>query len=752
MFERPGWLAGKLYTQILSKPELSTFASCLKRTGYDTIINVSGSYTVFAPSNDAFTLYFQTHTNYTTVNDIPISELTRLVKFHIVQNPWSKDQLEQLDVFGWIDTSDLNNNLPRGFKRETVLRENDKNFGIKQNLDRTLVIVDSSLTGWHRKQATDYRKFAPILFKEYFDIYKLSLSDYSFYFGRNFENPADIYFASGKITTADIFAENGFVHIIDRVIEPMQNAYEILSTQKNNISYSKFLNLINNFPEFLYNSQRTLAQPGAHEGLAVDSLFDISYPDLTFAITNELTNAPKGTTGLPSNVTIRYQYGLVGPTNQAMDDFVNEYLAGPGKWGNLDYAPIHIKRIIANTHMSNYPIYPSNLNQGFLNGEQDIVTVDQASIVQKQYGSNCSFIGTNKMIIPRAFKSVAGPVYLQTGYSIAMYAIEQSGLLAALKRENQNFMFFVESDVNLRVDSSLYYYTPRLNPNGTLTSGRFSAFVKALGSIQQVNLTTNDLRTLLLNHIGTANPKGVARKEFIQNLAGNYLIVNNQTGAIQGTSATTIGFRGPVQLAVNIPVQISTNSDNGKTFDVVNWFNFNTTTLFVQISTSYAKFHALLKKAGLTKDLEYRYTFVSENQNYTVFVPNDAALAAYNTDTLTLNELQQFCMMHFVQGNLIFTDGNQPSGYYPTSRIDASSTPYSTVNTQIFINPGTDVINFPDKLGNNYLTVDESPVTNLLTGRTLGTTAGAFPNTICSGVIHEINKVLLFNQLDTRTK
>ena len=207
MFARPKWLAGKLYTQILSQPDLSTFASCLKLTGYDTIINVSGSYTVFAPNNDAFVLYFQTHTNYKSINDIPVSELTRIVKFHIVQNPWSVDQLRQLDVYGWIDSTDINNNLPRGFKRETILMENNKNFGIKQNLDRTLYIVDTSLTTWYRKQATDYRKFAPILYKEYFDIYKLSLSDYAFYFGRAFESPADLYFASGRLITKEILAE-----------------------------------------------------------------------------------------------------------------------------------------------------------------------------------------------------------------------------------------------------------------------------------------------------------------------------------------------------------------------------------------------------------------------------------------------------------------------------------------------------------------------------------------------------------------
>ena len=52
-YERPDWLAGKLHTQILAQDELSTFAKCIELAGYDSVVNISGSYTVFAPTNEA---------------------------------------------------------------------------------------------------------------------------------------------------------------------------------------------------------------------------------------------------------------------------------------------------------------------------------------------------------------------------------------------------------------------------------------------------------------------------------------------------------------------------------------------------------------------------------------------------------------------------------------------------------------------------------------------------------------------------
>jgi hypothetical protein len=106
-------------------------------------------------------------------------------------------------------------------------------------------------------------------------------------------------------------------------------------------------------------------------------------------------------------------------------------------------------------------------------------------------------------------------------------------------------------------------------------------------------------------------------------------------------------------------------------------------------------------------------------------------------------------MLHFVQGALIFTDGNKPSGYFETTRIDEKSTVYTTVFTKIYIHPGVDVIEITDKTGGSYLTIPESDKTNLIAGRRLGDGSEAFANVLSNGVIHEIDKVLLFEELDT---
>ncbi|MCK4747085.1 MAG: fasciclin domain-containing protein [Bacteroidales bacterium] len=741
-YQRPEWLAGKVYTQVKDQPELSTFARCIELAGYDSVLDISGSYTVFAPNNEAFSSYFQGHPVYSSIEDIPISDLTRFVKYHIVQNPWSKQQLRSLDVYGWIDTLDLTNNEPRGYKRETLLLEKNWNFGISSNEDGEMIITDTLESNWHRKVATDSRKYAPIFFKEYFDIYNLNSTDYGFYFDRTIESANDMFFAGGKIIGDEIFAENGFVYNIDRVNEPLLNAFQILNSSTRNYSYKDFLNLLYLFPEFTYNQEKTLDQPGADLGYEVDSLFDLTFPELAFDIHNERTQPPSGITGLPNNVSIRYHHGLLAPTNEAFANFIHDYLEqGDGiPWGSLENTPDHIKRIIANTYLSVEPVYPTNYESGFYNGELDIVRLDEADIAEKQYASNCTFIGLENAIVPRAFKSVTGPVYLQRGYSFSMFAIERTGLLSALKRENENYMLFVESDLDCRLDSSFFYSS---------FNERFFLYQISEGAALQIPLGTNDLRTLLLNHIGTDSPRGLARKEFIPNRTGNYLIVDNQTGEIKGTAPTTLGYRGS-QVMTDIPEQLSTETDNGTTYAIDNWFSFSSTSLYNIISLNHPGFHNLLRLAELSQEQLSRYNFISDNEFYTVFAPTDSVLNIVQADTLPIADLKQFCLMHFIQGEMIFTDGNKSPGYYETLRIDESSTGFITVFSQVYIEPGIDVIHLPDKAGADYLSIDESLLTNRIAGINLGIGNEIFPNTVNNAVVHSIDRAFMHELMDTK--
>lgn len=744
-YARPDWLAGKVFTQISDTAIFTTFVECLERTGFDTIINTSGSYTIFAPNNDAFDLFFQQHPQYNSVADIPIAELNNIVRYHIVQNPWSKSQLRSLDVWGWIDPTDPTNDKPKGFKRETLLYDKDLKYGAKiigNKGEEGVFITDTLASPWYRRVVTDSRKFAPIFFKEYFDLYDLTTNDYAFYYGRDFEDNNDLFYHEAKVIGEEIFAENGFVYNVDRVVTPARNAYQIIQDSYPDKSYSRYLELVNLFPEFDYNQQETFDQVGADQGLDVDSLFDLTFPELAFHLTKERTKAPPGSTGLPGNVTVRYHHGMVAPTNSALSKLENEYLPGGAFWDGIANAPLNIKKIIANSHLSINAVYATDIEAGFPNGEQDIVKIDEASIVHKEFASNASFIGVDDPIVPRAFSSVTGPIYLRRGYLRVMQAVEASGLLPALKRErnpDNRYMFFIEADENTTQDSS-FLYDP--------TAERFFAFQITGASATQVTITKNDLRTLLLNHIAVREPQGVARKEFIPNLAGNYIIFNNETGEVRGTAASSQGYLGTKPSTV-IPKRIDIDADNGTTWDIDDWFSFSTIGLYGLIQSRFPEFHALIIQAGLANTKLAQFTFTTESENYTVFAPTANALATVQADTLPKEDLQKFILGHFVRKEIMFTDNYASEGYYETLRPDESSTEFNLVNTKIYIEPNVDEIRFPAKGGGTFATVIESDSTNLLAGQLLSQGQVTFPVMINNAVVHALDKALVIGEMDT---
>ncbi len=173
--------------------------------------------------------------------------------------------------------------------------------------------------------------------------------------------------------------------------------------------------------------------------------------------------------------------------------------------------------------------------------------------------------------------------------------------------------------------------------------------------------------------------------------------------------------------------------------------------MYVKISSQFPAFHALLVKAGLAISAEYRYNFLSDSEFYTVFAPTQAAIENAGLNSLPVAELRQVLLLHFVQGDLIFTDGNKNANYYETGRVDEKSTPYSTVYSKLYVEPGVDFIRFKNKNGVDYTTINESEFTNIFTSLNINTGEAqqqAFPSTFTNAIIHEIDKVLIFEELD----
>ncbi len=736
-FERPDWLEGKLYTQLKTVPGIDSFIVAIEKSGYDTILDFSGSYTIFAPENEAFRSFMSG--KYTSIGDIPHEDILELVKYHIIQNPWSRVQLQSLDVNGWIDRRDQYNNEPWGYKRQTLLKDGNRKYFII--IEREIAtIVDSTNSNSNRTVFSSSRKYVPLFFDEYMSIADVRSDDFADFFGRAYE-PGEIFFGNARLYKEDYFAENGFIYKVDQVVNPLKNVEQILENQEDENSYSTFLNAIYLFPQFSENTVETNKQPGASMGLDVPTLYNLDYNSLVFDIHEELT----GRDAVDPVSTLRYHYGIIAPTNDAMQELIDDVVtasSGFPHWPSYGTTPENVKRIIVNSHMSKNPVYLSDIKGGFINGEDDSIYIDQDNIVDKIYGSNATFYGTNKAIVPRAFSSVAGPVYLRPGYQTFMYAVEYTNILPAIKRRNANYSFFVLPDTYLEYDSSLSISPNISNPRNL----DVSSFDRSDYPPKSTRRNKYDLTFQMLGQVGEWVPKKIARKEFIKNLAGNFIVYNSEnhpeTGGptVTGGVVSNFGYQGDSTIYVS-PTELEEDIDNGVTYEVNGWLYFPRLTFFGAFEST--RFFELIHDAGFVDDVYNKFNFINESEYYTVFLPTDSALNNYNTDTLTTEELQQFIKYHFIRGELIFTDGNKLSREYETLRLDESSTVFNTEYSMLDIRPSPDLIELYNVDGGHITDIFENDsTTNMMTAVNLSTN-GAYDNYVTNGVIHEIDTVLL---------
>ncbi len=698
-YQPPEGLAGKLYSQVKAEDNLTTYASALVITGYDEIFDKSGSYTILAPTDSAFEVFFQEHAEYNSIEDIPPAELTRIVKFLTLQNSWNERQFRELSANdGWGSSSSDEWKSSFVYKKETLLEEGLR----KVWMDERGKITDSvSANGNYIEMPSDYRKFMPVYTREYFAYNELEDKDYELYFQRDIEINDEIYVADAKILGTGIFAANGFVYKLDKVVLPLKNTEEFLESSGD---YTLFLSLLRDFSSAsdLFPYKIGNFQLGAEK---------INTTDERFPMYNHA--------------------GMVVPTNRAYVEFIENYLFAQGGMGGVSET---FKREIANSFYVKdlIPILSNELENGYYNLNKEKVDLDSDKIIEKKFTSNATVIGYDDFIIPNIFTSVGAPLVFSNKYRLFLDAVLQSKANNALKAMDQIYGFYIIPDTQLEADSSLYIS----DKNEKLTT-----FDHGLSS--QVQQSASILKTRILNQVSIGLPSGLATKEFLPNLAGNYIVAEKKedgTVLFSGKELTTFGYNQPdTLLRIEVYPEEITQFDieNGSSFEVDGWFNYSnkaSDAIVNRIQYSYSEFFNALRETGYLSQNEQEILFYNEDLPYTVFVPSNEAFLKSNFDAMSMVDKKEFVRTHFVVGKIIFTDGKELPGYYNTP-----------LGSRLNLNPEIDVIQILKPGGELYYSVDVADKnTNVMltTVKPEYEDDFEFTSYATTAVLHEIDTVL----------
>jgi uncharacterized surface protein with fasciclin (FAS1) repeats len=560
IYKRPDWLPGKLYTAVSVQENLTLFTECLQLTELDKILDVSGSWTVFAPTDEAMK-QFLAKNRYASISDIPLDELERITEFHIVQNPWSYGQLQSLGINGWRTGENTNSN-PHAYKRETMLRNPVEKYWIKRAKKKEMIVLDSTSSDGNKRVYVQSRKYVPIFYDEYVKTNGITSEDFRFYFDRAYEY-GNVYFAGAKILKADILAENGFVHIIDKVVSPMMNARELLDKEIPGESYKLFMEMVYwYYPHFEPNKTATFNQPEVRLGGLVDTLWDLNYTNLPFDLHSERIYT--------INETLMRHNGLFAPTDEAFRQFIDGTLtskSGFPHWSDHKSLPKDIVNIIISQNFKASPLYPSkNLYKQLFNKANRYYQKEE-DIIRKEFGSNCTFIGLNSYVPDKVFTSVTGPVFCRPSYSIFRRALLFSGAINTIANHPGQLYFFPIPDYALMGDSSLIINW--INRDDEIFN--FQVLNKLTRQVE--NVGANTLRTWILNQVGTSTTGIINGKQTIRTLSGRNITWDHTNNTIRGTLPSTAGYNSRIETTCT-PAPMNEPTDNGKTWSVDYWFNF----------------------------------------------------------------------------------------------------------------------------------------------------------------------------------
>jgi uncharacterized surface protein with fasciclin (FAS1) repeats len=651
-------------------------------------------------------------------SDSSYEQLYALTEYQILFNAWSVDQFQGLDINGWVDPYDASSK-PWAYKFKSMYLPEDKTF-------------DYFGEPW--KVYPISNKYCPVFFREFFTLRGLNADDYLFYFDRSSFDIEKLYFAGAEMGET-ILAHNGFVYKTDAVVLPLPTGDEILGREYEGYSFSKFQDLVHSYAIQYYNLEATMSQPGVEEGYLVEPIYNVHYSnDLIFNINCELT----GNTSNPFN-TMHQHHGLMAPTNQAFDSFMETYLQ---RFKNHMEIGRLARLVIVNSYMYHDGLYLTNIQKGFDNAEGDFIKLDESDVIQRTYGSNCTFIGLKKAIVPRVLTTICAPLFTEGKNEVMKYAIDEIYFWSILKRLDRNFIFYlpVPGDpdrpnevAGLKMDRS----------NNT-----FAAWNPSLE--KYISISTGDLRNLIRGQIATDTPKGIAGKEFIGTYKGTHIIVNNKTGIVSGTAPTKDGIYGNRIIQLK-PKLYPGEYDNGKVYEVASWFSFSSNSWYGYLISKHFEFYKLLQKAGLFDNSMYVISFIADREKYnifipkyTVFIPSSQAITDYGLDTLNKSELADLLKYHFIENALIFTDGESSSRVYLTVLEDREqSDEYITKFTSINIRPKPDVIEILDKNGEVYVSIpeDEDKTNQIISYNS------SFYGLQTGAVLHTIDKVLMMDSL-----
>ena len=656
-YQRPDTLEKPIYQQLEAKGKFTQMLALIDKAGYKSTLSAAGYWTLFAPHDSAFKVFYA-EKGIAGVTALDSTASRQIVTYCLVYNAFKQERIADFQSnIGWVENA--------AFKRRTanyigVYSTTDlqgrpiKAIASNRNNNNQLFYVD----------ADNNNKHLPIFDAGYMTGKSLTSADYQYFYPRATYSGFNV--VDAKVVEKDIAAENGVIHVVDRVITSLPSIDQYIA---DNPKYSEFKKLLDRFMVQFVLNQTVSQKYKIVSGKSEDVYTKVYNANLAFSLNNE--NFLK----LQDNDAQSDGYSLFVPENDVLTKYIKDVLLE--FYPSVDALPINVLYDFINAHMWRTTVWPSKFSSTFNSVGEEARFNAASDITDKKILSNGIFYGTNKVQQANVFSSVYGKAYLNPDYSIMtnllnldlkfqISNIKQKYTLFLVKNSAINAAgYFVDPTVSNNVNEQWRYIPPG---GGAQLTGS-SALVRLQRILNMHVVPGRDITSLSGNGVGMSNAG-----EFVSYGGNRSFTAGNRdaatTAAVLGTKTAangTVYFIDKLLQFSEIPV--------GRHIQL----------LGTPANSPYNSFWQYLNASSIFTAATSEITGVSSGTFYTCFIPdNNAILAAVNagllpgtgvapnrrplfnpTSPLEREQVANFIYYHILNKKNVATDG-QESGSFET--------------------------------------------------------------------------------------
>lgn len=669
----PDWLKGSAFEVLEYDGKHTIFLEGVKKAGYESIVDGKSILTVMAPSDSAFTAYLQKK-GLSSISEMNETELKKLIGFHLVYYAFDWNKLVNFRPTEGDGATEEQKAVNAGYYYKFRTKSND---AVSREFDP---ILNDTVSVYHLE------RFLPVFSHELFKTKAIDAkSNYEYFYPNSLwtggSNGFNISNASVQ-NTSNIVSDNGYVYLLDQVLDPLETIYTELQNRYS--EYSLFFDLYNTYSAYTLDNELT-KNFGDGENLYLHN--HKTLPPIAYEWP---TSSYLKMTDLSSQC-----YNVFAPTNAAMNVFFDDFWKVGGYNSLAELDPLVLEYFLLQSFSSDlHLVFPEEITNGtVLTSFNTPININPNDVSLRKVCANGSLYGMDRMTAPAIFSSVAGPAFKYLKFRNFLYALDGSNLLLALASKDAKFITLMPDTTQFNIEQM------RL---ANLTTGSvLQKFSDETGTF--VNLSSGEMTNLVNSHISNgADALSTTETQVLEtNVAFNYWYVHNGKITTNRLFNQYLNpeFTGDPFVSFTEVTNGTEAWSNGKSY------SYNHTGLFKADESDgleyaiaicndarypYYLFSQLLLKAGLINDTNL--SNLMEGSRFIAFIPTNEAIkaklssipgstgltiAANGSISGSLTSTNKTKLANYLRSMFITSDLNTFTGYpYPGSGIQGTYDTY----------------------------------------------------------------------------